>query len=82
MLIQVILFDGSHDRVESHNLSHMIREGRVKAFLRSSGWALIGIDRIRRCDYVGRAGSVSDLAAEKRSHLQETNPQYLMEHLA
>jgi hypothetical protein len=54
MLIQVIYHDDAHDRIESHTLSHLIREGRIKAFRRASGWAYVGRDRIRKFDHVGQ----------------------------
>jgi hypothetical protein len=53
MLIPVIYSDDTRDMVESWTLSHLIREGRIKAFRRSNGWARIGIDLIRRFDCIG-----------------------------
>lgn len=50
MLIPVIYSDLSNDMIESYTLSSLIREGRIKAFKRSSGWVHIGKDRIRKYD--------------------------------
>lgn len=54
MLIPVIYFDHSLDTIESHTLTYLIREGKVRSFKRESGWVHIGKDRIRKYDCVGR----------------------------
>lgn len=64
MMLHVIYTDGSHDRIESHNLSHLIREGRIAAFKRASGWAFVGKDRIRRFDYDGQERISGTLTSE------------------
>jgi hypothetical protein len=50
MLIPVIYCDHSHDLIESYTLSNLIREGKIKAFKRASGWVQIGKDQIRKYD--------------------------------
>lgn len=57
MMIQV-LFHGEEEsqHIPAHTLGQLIAMGRVKAFLRSSGWAVIGRDPIRqpgRLNYYG-----------------------------
>lgn len=59
MLIEVIFRDHSRARVEAVSISSLIREDRILAFNRSSGWVHIGKDRIRRCDYEGRERTVT-----------------------
>jgi len=53
MLIPVIYFDHSYDLVEGITITSLIREGRIRAFKRASGWVNIGKDRIRRFDSAG-----------------------------
>ena len=53
MLIPVIYFDHTHDLVEGISITSLIREGRIRAFKRASGWVNIGKDRIRRFDSAG-----------------------------
>jgi predicted site-specific integrase-resolvase len=74
MQIQVIFWDNAHDRIESHTLSSLIREGKIKAFKRSNGWAYIGKDRIRKYDYIGLERRCAFANHENDLHyLQETN---------
>lgn len=73
MLIQVMYIDDSHDKIESHTLSHMIREGRVKAFKRASGWVHVGKDRIRKNDYAGTERKSGNLARINTSESLETD---------
>jgi hypothetical protein len=46
-MIRAELTDGSFIRVAPRGLDLLLRNGRVKRFLRSSGWAVVGIDQIR-----------------------------------
>jgi hypothetical protein len=72
MLIPVIYCDLSHDMIESYTLSNLIREGRVKAFKRSSGWVHIGIDRIRKYDTAGQGRMAAfDHHENNLPHLKE-----------
>lgn len=58
MLIEVIFYDHNRARVEAVSISSLIREDKILAFKRSSGWVHIGKDRIRRCDFEGRERTV------------------------
>lgn len=64
MLIEVIFRDHNRARVEAVSISCLIREDKILAFKRSSGWVHIGKDRIRRCDYQGRERTVFDSSYE------------------
>lgn len=46
-MIRAELTDGSYIRVAPKGLDLLLRNGRVKRFLRSTGWAVVGIDPIR-----------------------------------
>ena len=46
-MIRVELHDGTFLRVAPKGLDLMLRYGHVKRFLRSSGWAEVGLDRLR-----------------------------------
>jgi hypothetical protein len=46
-MIRAELTDGSFIRVAPRGLDLLLRNGRVKRFLRNSGWAVVGIDPIR-----------------------------------
>lgn len=46
-MIRAELTDGSFIRVAPRGLDLLLRNGRVKRFLRTSGWAVVGIDPIR-----------------------------------
>jgi hypothetical protein len=46
-MIRAELIDGSYIRVAPKGLDLLLRNGRVKRFLRNSGWAVVGIDPIR-----------------------------------
>ena len=61
-MIRAELTDGSFIRVAPRGLDLLLRHGRVKRFLRSSGWALVGIDQIR-----GAARSETYSGPERRS---------------
>jgi hypothetical protein len=76
MLLQVLFHNGEQDRIESENLSHMIREGRIKAFKRSNGWVYIGKDRIRKFDYIGLERTTGDLARENETEQSPTADGY------
>ena len=47
-MIRAELVDGSYIRVAPRGLDLLLRNGRVKRFLRSTGWAVVGIDPIRQ----------------------------------
>lgn len=53
MLIRVVYQNYKHDLVKPSLLNKLILSGQVKKFLRSDGWATIGIAPMRRKD-VGR----------------------------
>ena len=56
-MIRAELVDGSYIRVAPRGLDLLLRNGRVKRFQRSSGWAVVGVDPIRQsarsCAYQG-----------------------------
>jgi PAS domain S-box-containing protein len=47
MLIDVVYNDNKHDMVDPFLLDELITSGKIKKFLRSEGWAIIGSDPIR-----------------------------------
>ena len=48
MLIRVIYKDGRFDMVKPQMLDNLLEEHKVTSFMRSSGWAIIGRDSIRK----------------------------------
>jgi hypothetical protein len=48
MLIRVIYQDFRYDYVKSWVLDDLIESGKVAMFRRKNGWAIVGIDPIRR----------------------------------
>ena len=48
MLIRVIYKDGKFDMVKPQMLDNLIEEDKVTGFMRSTGWAFVGRDSIRR----------------------------------
>jgi hypothetical protein len=46
-MIRAEMHDGSYIRVSPKGLDLLLRNGRVKRFLRNSGWTVVGIDPIR-----------------------------------
>lgn len=48
MTIKVELTDGTHCRVVPRGLDLLLSQNLVRRFLRSSGWAVVGRDPIRR----------------------------------
>jgi hypothetical protein len=48
MGISVIFTNGDERKVPAYMLDYLIREKRIVAFLRSSGWVQIGRDPIRK----------------------------------
>uniref|UniRef100_C6E1M4 Uncharacterized protein n=1 Tax=Geobacter sp. (strain M21) TaxID=443144 RepID=C6E1M4_GEOSM len=48
MGISVIFHNGEEKNVPSYMLDYLIREKKIVAFLRSSGWVQIGHDPIRK----------------------------------
>jgi hypothetical protein len=47
MLIKVMYKDGKYGMVKPFLLDKLIASGKIIKFLRSEGWATIGVDRIR-----------------------------------
>lgn len=47
MVIRIMYEDGSYDMVKSSRLDDLIPAGRVAKFLRSDGWATVGVDPVR-----------------------------------
>ena len=48
MMIRVIYQDGRQDVVNSRELDDLIASGKIRQFLRQSGWVMPGFDPIRR----------------------------------
>lgn len=46
-MIRAELIDGDFIRVAPKGLDLLLKHGRVKRFLRDTGWAVVGIDPIR-----------------------------------
>lgn len=46
-MIRAELIDGGYIRVVPKGLDLLLKHGRVKRFLRDSGWAVVGVDPIR-----------------------------------
>lgn len=46
-MIRAELIDGGYIRVAPKGLDLLLKHGRVKRFLRDSGWAVVGVDPIR-----------------------------------
>ncbi|MHC1698808.1 MAG: GSU3473 family protein [Geobacteraceae bacterium] len=67
MLIPVIYFDHSHDLVEGITITSLIRDGKIRAFKRSTGWVEVGRYRIRKFDCVGHERMVS--VPQNESHM-------------
>ena len=59
MLIRVIYHDGRQDMVLAEELDELIAGGKIRQFLRSSGWVILGYHPIRR---IGR----ESLTGERR----------------
>lgn len=51
MGISVIFTNGDEKTVPSYMLDYLIREQKIVAFLRSSGWVQIGRDPIRKAQH-------------------------------
>ncbi len=47
MLISVVYQDDKHDLVKPFLLNELLAAGKVKRFLRSDGWAIVGISQMR-----------------------------------
>lgn len=56
MLIRVRYSTGTYDYVSQAFLSDLIQSNKISQFLRSSGWATIGMDPIRECTMTAYAG--------------------------
>lgn len=63
MMIRVVYKNDKYDMVRDVLLDYLIGKGKIKKFLRSAGWAVIGVDKVR-----GMGGTYS--GTERRS-LQE-----------
>jgi len=48
MAISVIFSNGDEKSVPSYMIDYLIREKKIVAFLRSSGWVQVGRDPIRK----------------------------------
>ena len=48
MMIRVMYTDGRFDMVKSQMLDNLLEENKVTRFMRSTGWAVVGRDPIRR----------------------------------
>ncbi|MCM2263870.1 MAG: hypothetical protein NDI73_01625 [Desulfuromonadales bacterium] len=48
-MIRAELIDGGYIRVAPKGLDLLLKHGRVRRFLRDTGWAVVGIDPIREC---------------------------------
>lgn len=63
MLLRVIYPDGKQDMVKDVYLDHLIETKKIKAFKRSSGWAILGVDFVRDSR---NCKNYSDLGFERR----------------
>ncbi len=52
--IKVIFIDDSVGFVKEAQLNALIISGKIKSFLRSSGWVRVGIDPVREIRFQGR----------------------------
>ncbi len=50
MLISIIYQDDTHDLVKPFLLKELLAAGKVKKFLRSDGWAIVGVSPMRKDD--------------------------------
>ncbi|MHB8709004.1 MAG: GSU3473 family protein [Desulfuromonadales bacterium] len=48
-MIRAELVDGGFIRVAPRGLDLLLKHGRVKRFLRETGWATVGVDPVREC---------------------------------
>jgi hypothetical protein len=48
VLISVIYQNNTHDLVKPFLLNELLAAGKVKKFLRSDGWAIVGVSPMRR----------------------------------
>lgn len=72
MMIHVIYVDHSHDMVDAITITSLIRDQKIRAFKRSSGWVHIGKDRIRRFDTMGLDRMGEAIHESYLPHLQES----------
>ena len=57
MLINVVYQNGKYGTVEDYELEDLIASKKIKKFLRSDGWCVIGVDSMRQenqADYQGQ----------------------------
>ncbi|KAF0221049.1 MAG: hypothetical protein FD174_762 [Geobacteraceae bacterium] len=47
MLVRVLLSDGGDAMIDSFHLDELIGSGQVLKLKRSSGWAVVGVDKLR-----------------------------------
>ncbi len=52
MLIRVMYLNGKFDMVRPHLLDALLQQGKVSGFMRSDGWASIGIAPLRQRKHV------------------------------
>ncbi len=69
MLISVVYQDDKHDSVKPFLLDALIASGQVKKFLRSDGWATVGISPMRGNDRTYKSYNV-----ERRNFLAGMGP--------
>jgi hypothetical protein len=48
MLIRVMFDDGRFDMVKPHLLDNLLKKHKLTSFMRSSGWAIVGRDVLRK----------------------------------
>ena len=50
MSIKVMYTNGKTGTVENYKLDDLIASGKIKKFLRSDGWVVVGKDPVRKTD--------------------------------
>lgn len=65
MLINVIYQNGKYGLVEDSELDKLIVQGKIKKFLRSTGWCTLGADPIRKESRIDFKGQERRQAANK-----------------
>ena len=65
MLINIIYQNGKYGLVENSELDELIVQGKIKKFLRSTGWCTLGVDPIRKDYRIDFKGSERRQAVKK-----------------
>lgn len=65
MLIRVVYNDNAYDFINPARLDESLKAGTISMFQRSSGWARVGIDPLRRNN------APQDKAVERRELMNE-----------